>query len=274
MEEFKTRTSRFHIDKYGIIHKNIVEGVNVEPEDVDEDQEMLVKLCNEKKALMVIHGNVYHTMTPEAIERLKVYVAKSRYATAIISTNLGVRIFVETISLLLKTHQAYQIFSTEADALKWLLAIKRNQEKKEKKRLHNIAVAPKQGKTKTSKNYEVHIDKNGILTKKIFSGAHIDLAIAKRAEQKAIKLAGNKKVLALIDRRASYTITKDALHYITKKPMVHYRIATALIAVKPWNTIPKSSASKAPKKAQVKVFNTKAEGIKWLLSLKNKKKAV
>jgi len=267
MEKHKTRTSIFHIDAHGIICKTVIEGVNVLPEDVDEDQQMLEKLSGNKKTYVLVDANAFHTFTPEGLQRLKEYSAR-RHASAMISKSLGVRIFTDTISAALKNNPPYEVFATEKEARKWLLAIKRNREKKTK-HSYNAAIAPKVHKKNNPNALKVHIDKNGILTKKILSGAHVDMKMARRSESQAHKLAGNKRILTLIDRRASYTITASAVKYIRKNTSARYRIATALLAPKKWHA-PSHDIEGKKQTQPVRVFKDKASAIKWLLSLKKK----
>jgi len=266
MEKFKTRTSIFHLTAQGIIYKKVIEGVNVQPEDVEEDQEMLVNLAGRKKALVLVNASAFHTMTPEAIDKLMTFASRSRYATAMVSQSLGVRIFVNTVSFKLKK-VPFEMFTNEAQAIKWLLNTRRDILKKAKKNTHNAAIATRVHKKPVCR---VHIDKNGILIKKIFSGAHVDLKRAILSEKEAHKLAGNKKILALIDQRSSYTITQAAIKFIQSMDS-KYRIATALVAPKQWNLNP---LSKNVSKAQpiVKMFKDKPSAVKWLLSLNTKKR--
>jgi hypothetical protein len=249
----------------------VKEGVNVRPEDVDEDQLALTKLAGSKKALVLVDGSAFHTMTPEAVEKLAGYMGKTRHATAIVSQSLGVRIFVNTISRYLNCKSPFQMFTSETQALKWLMSHKRTAQKRTKRNVSNTSVAPRVHKKPKAKMCEVSIDKNGILTKKVYNGAHLDVDMVKNAEKEAIKLAGGKKILTLVDHRANYTITTAALKYIHKNVRAKYRLATALIAPKPWRVEPEILGKKNSRNLPlVKVFNDKASAVKWLLSLKKK----
>jgi hypothetical protein len=259
MEKFKTRTSIFHMDSYGIVHKEVLEGVNVTPADVDEDQEMLLKLSKGKKALVLVNAQAFHTMTPEAIDKLKGLIIKSRYATAMVSASLGVRIFVDTVAAALKGKIHFQMFDTVPQAIKWLLAVRKQNERPVKRQ-------PTVSKKMRTEVCEVHLDKKGILHKKILAGSHVNLKNIKKSESIGRKLAGSKKVLALIDRRASYTITPAAIKCLQQNVNAKYRIATALVN-------PKSHTLKSVNAGNphVKVFSDRATAIKWLLSFKHKK---
>jgi hypothetical protein len=259
MKQYKTRTSVFHIDNHGIIHKTVIEGVNVSPEDVAEDQEMLQKLSGGKRAYVVVKANAFHTMTPEAINALKEAMGKSRFATAMISRRLGVRIFVDTVSTLTGNNPPFEMFPTESAAVKWILGIMKDN-RKNKKLAFNVSRAPKTPVYKAT--CDLSVDNHGILTKRILDGAHIDLAAARQTEMEALKLVGKKKVLSIVDRSAKYTITKPAIRYLQSMEKNRHYIATALISNKTWPT--KSGTT------SVRVFKDKTSAVKWLLSLKKK----
>ncbi|HXB10462.1 MAG TPA: hypothetical protein VNZ45_00635 [Bacteroidia bacterium] len=259
MEKFKTRTSIFHIDTNGIVHKDVIEGVNVLAADVDEDQKMLLKLSNGKKSLVLVNAMVFHTMTPEAIARLEKLITKSRYATAMVSESLGVRIFVDTVAASLKDKAPFKMFDTIPGAVKWLLTVKKHTERPVKPK-------PALFKKMRTEVCEVYMDSKGILHKKILSGAHVNLTDIKKSESIGRKLAGSNKVLALVDRRAKYTITPAAIKCLQQNVNAKYRIATALVN-------PKSHALKSvnTNNPHVKVFTDKASAVKWLLSFRHKK---
>ncbi len=259
MEKFKTRTSIFHMDSFGIVHKEVIEGVNVMPSDVDEDQEMLMKLSKGKKALVLVNAMAFHTMTPEGIDRLKGFVAKSRHATAMVSQSLGVRIFVDTVASSLKDKAPFKMFGSEPEAVKWLISTKKLSERPVKRKPLTI-------KKLRTEVCEVHMDRKGILHKKILGGSHVNLSAIKKSESIGKKLTGSNKVLALIDRRATYTITPAAIKCLQQNVNAKYRIATALVN-------PKSHSLRSVKAVNphVKVFTDKASAIKWLLSFRHKK---
>jgi hypothetical protein len=264
MKNFKTRTSTFHVDTHGIIHKKVTEGIHVMPEDIDEDDATVLQLSQNKKAYVLVNASVFHTMTPEAIERLKNSSLITRHATALVSESLGVRIFVNTMNII-KEGPPFSLFSNEKEAIKWLLSEKA---KENKKRAVSPAAKTRLKNPSRSQTCKIHIDKHGILTKEILNGVHVDLKTAKKAEKEAEALAGGKKMLTLIDRRASYTVTAGAIKYFKQNAGAKYRIATALISKKPWYNNAVSSQSKAP---LLRTFTDKASAVKWLLSVKKGK---
>lgn len=261
MKQFKTKASTFHVDEHGIIHKAIIEGVNYTTECAKEDQEMLLKLSKGKKALVMVNSEAFYTMTPEGLNDLAVFIGQSRRATAVISSSLGIRIFVDTLNGITRKVPPFRMFETEKEGVKWLLSFK-------KRRMHNPAIGPKHSHKFNTAACEVRLDKNGILIKKIYEGAHINLAIAKKAEAQASKLVGKEKVLALLDRSASYTITPQAVKYLQKNVGSGHRIATALVLSKPGHVQPSTSENNKSKKTPVKVFTNKTTAVKWLLAQK------
>ena len=252
------------MDNYGIIHKLVIEGINATPEDIDEDETVLLKLSKNKKSLLLVNASAFHTMTPEAIQRIKSASSKSRHATALVSKSLGVRIFTKTINSLPQGGPPFRMFDTEKEAIKWLLSFKKSTVAKLRTPPAKIRLKNPGG----NQSCKVHIDKNGILTKKIFKGAHVNIESARKAEKEAAIMAGGKKMLTLIDRRASYTITPAAIKYFEKNAVAKYRLATALISSKSWYG---NTSSPKPNTPPLRTFSNKATAVKWLLSLEKRK---
>jgi len=263
MKKIVTRTSTFHVDTHEIIHKKVTEGVNVTPEDVEEDDAVLLRLRKSSRAYVLVNATAFHTMTPEAVELLKNSSLITRHATALVSESLGVRIFVNTLNMM-KKGPPFSLFSTEKEAVNWLLSEKA---KEGKKQTINVAAKTRLKSPSRGQSCKIHIDKHGILTKEILSGVHVDLKSAQKAEKEAKALAGGKKMLTLIDRRASYTATPEAVNYFKKNVRSKYRIATALISSSPGYNQPSSQ----PNAPLLRVFKDKPSAVRWLLSLKKRK---
>ena len=269
MKEYKTKTAIFYVDEYGIVHKKTRADINIKPEDIEEDEQMLIHLTKGRKAMVMVDSQTFYTFTPEAIKKLAHYMQKSRYATAIISQKLGVRNFVDTVTLITKNNPPFRMFSTKKEAKKWLLSLKTEPLKVRKESRHNAPVSSPESNKLKARAYHVRFDKNGILVKKIHNGAHINLDIAKKSETDVFKLVRNQKVLALVDSSSLYTITKEAVKYLQKEIRSNKtRIATALLYSRPGHVHPSVSARKNKDAPPVKIFNDKAEAVKWLLSFK------
>lgn len=75
---------------------------------------------------------------------------------------------------------------------------------------------------------EITLGDDGILRTRVFEGAAITLKDVKEYYAFTRRMAGDRKVLALVDGRASFSITDEARAYAADQ-MNETRIATALI---------------------------------------------
>lgn len=72
---------------------------------------------------------------------------------------------------------------------------------------------------------------DGILRLKMQEGAHVDLENIKLQHSMFRQLAGDEKLLVLIDGRASFTTSKEAYAYLSEQSAT--RIATAVLTSNP-----------------------------------------
>jgi hypothetical protein len=124
-------------------------------------------------------------------------------------------------------------------------------------------------KMRTSIN-EKWMDKNGILWIKPIEGSFVDLVSLKEDDAINPELTGGKKVLALYDGRANFTITPEARAFVRSGILNKSRIATAVVTDKSFmrilvNFINIFSKPKSP----LKMFNKEKDAINWLNSFKN-----
>ena len=114
------------------------------------------------------------------------------------------------------------------------------------------------------------MDKNGILWIKPIEGSFVDLVSLKEDDAINPELTGGKKVLALYDGRANFTITPEARAFVRSGILNKSRIATAVVTDKSFmrilvNFINIFSKPKSP----LKMFNKEKDAINWLNSFKN-----
>lgn len=118
--------------------------------------------------------------------------------------------------------------------------------------------------------HEISIDSHGIVHIKTREGAHIDVPMLEEINVQSQKLAGKKKVLAMVDATLFHTLTPEATAYLKRGIMDKTRVATAVVSAKVgvhimvdfWNSTEKP-------KNPVRMFSSKEEAEKWLLTFKN-----
>ncbi|MGZ4059110.1 MAG: DUF7793 family protein [Bacteroidia bacterium] len=112
---------------------------------------------------------------------------------------------------------------------------------------------------------EMFIDDDGILRFKMLEGAHITLEKIKEYYEAGNRLAGNKKVLVLIDGQLNYTITDEAKKYSASAEAVQNRIAVAFVTNSVANRLVINLYIKFDKPVvPTKMFSSEAAALKWL----------
>ncbi len=130
-------------------------------------------------------------------------------------------------------------------------------------------------RTQTS---EMFLDEHGILHKTVIEDCHVDLQSLKESDKITRELTKGKKVLMLYDARNHFTLTEDAMEHAQKDIFSKQRIATAIVSTKAAIKITvdyMNNIMKSP--VPIKIFTTKKEALKWLLTFKDKdskKKAI
>jgi hypothetical protein len=125
--------------------------------------------------------------------------------------------------------------------------------------------------TKLSKGHEIHLDAHGIVNIKVIEGAHLNVAILCRLNKNVQKLAGQKRILALIDARRFHTFTPEATSYLKKEIVDKTRIATAVVGNKVAVRLMVDNMTKVQKtKSPIRMFTSEVQARTWLLSVKNK----
>lgn len=104
---------------------------------------------------------------------------------------------------------------------------------------------------------------DGILRIRITEGAAIGLAQARLQFDTIRRLCGDNKVLALIDARASHTVTKEAQAYASQQ--VGNRIATAVVSANSFSKIALNLFLRIFKPAsQFRMFSNEESAVEWL----------
>ena len=108
---------------------------------------------------------------------------------------------------------------------------------------------------------------DGILRLKMQEGAHVDLENIKLQHQMFRQLAGDEKLLVLIDGRASFTTSKEAYAYLSENS--NMRIATAVLTSNPIsramiNTYITVFRPSSP----YRLFTNEAKAVEWLKEMK------
>ncbi|TAL59696.1 MAG: hypothetical protein EPN85_08870 [Bacteroidetes bacterium] len=112
---------------------------------------------------------------------------------------------------------------------------------------------------------EKWVDKNNILWIKVIEGVHIDLPSLIEDASVNLQLTKGKKVLALYDARAFFTITEEARDYVRSGILNKTRIATAVVTNKLGIRIIVNFMNRFKKpKTPLKMFGNEKEALYWL----------
>jgi len=270
------KKSYTEVYEIGRIAKNVIrwqisESARIDKPDLKKGLEIAIELNGgEKKMYHLVITETYGALTDEAKRFLKEEILDElSFATAVVSTKPVVQNTVTHFEKALEIKSPMRLFTKEAEALKWLLDIKQNNEKKK-------TVTTKKTKQPATANrfytrkHEVFIDKYGITHRMVLPDSHIDAAELQKLDTFSRKLNNGDKILLLVNAQPVYTITSDATRYLAKISSKH-RIATAVVSANMnekilINFIVKEGAP------PMKVFSTKADAVKWLLSFKSAKK--
>jgi hypothetical protein len=123
-QQIVTSAHKISREANGIIKRQVIEDAHVDVNEIDECEKMSLKLNNGKKMLVLVDASKFHTLTPEATNFLRKIQSKSRIATAIVSSNLSQKIIANFMND--KSGKTpIKTFSTENEAVKWLLSLKR-----------------------------------------------------------------------------------------------------------------------------------------------------
>ena len=121
----KTQINEKWIDDQGIVWMKAIEGVHMDVEALKEDHQRSLELMGSHKILVMYDARNHFTISPEARAFLsKGILNENRIATAVLSPNLGVRLLVNFMNSINPPKSPIKMFSSEGEALKWLLNIK------------------------------------------------------------------------------------------------------------------------------------------------------
>ncbi|MGP8217049.1 MAG: STAS/SEC14 domain-containing protein [Bacteroidia bacterium] len=125
IEPITTNAYQISRQANGIINWKILADTHIDAQDIVEGEQLSLKLINkrEKKILLLIDANNFHTLSPEAIGYLQKNQVKKRVATALVSNKLSQKIVAGFLAKAAGS-PSIKTFSTEAEAVKWLLSFK------------------------------------------------------------------------------------------------------------------------------------------------------
>ena len=124
-----------------------------------------------------------------------------------------------------------------------------------------------------SESHEVFIDTQGIVHIRVLENAHVDITKMHQMNENIKKLAGGKKILALVDARPFHTMTPEATAYLKKEMIDKTRLASAIISNHLATRLLVDNISKVQKaKSPIRMFSSEVQARAWLMSVKNKGK--
>jgi hypothetical protein len=120
-EKVVNKTTEMHIDNEGILRIAVLEDAEIDIEEAKENFDSAVKLSGGKSMLKLVDARAFFTMTKKARD-----FAASRetnehnIARAVIVHSLANRLLVNFFIRFHKPKSPLRMFSSEAEALKWL----------------------------------------------------------------------------------------------------------------------------------------------------------
>ena len=113
------------------------------------------------------------------------------------------------------------------------------------------------------------LDEEDILHIKFAKGTYIDIEDAINHYAVCNRLAGDRKVLVLIDIRENFTVTDEARKYAASEHALKPRIATAIVTKNHATILAVNLFIKINRPVKpMKLFSSKEKGLKWLRSFK------
>lgn len=119
-----TKTYKISKDKYGIIHRQVIEDAHIDLTDAAEGEVLSLSLNGGKKMLALIDASKFHTLTPTATKYLERAHSTTRIATAVVSKSLSQKIIATAIKHSSVGTTSIQVFATKTEAVKWLRTLK------------------------------------------------------------------------------------------------------------------------------------------------------
>lgn len=120
-EIVKTSVADVWINDDGILYVKLFDGVEINDVDAKGLFDAYEKLgCKKKKVLQLVDAQVDCTITPEGRQVSLKYSKDYLIASAVISSNLAVKLIINFFNNFLKYDVPLKIFGTEQEGLKWL----------------------------------------------------------------------------------------------------------------------------------------------------------
>ncbi len=131
LNKLVTKSHHIFKDNDGIIHVEIIEGAHICLQSIKESGKYIHSYAGNRKELVIVDARKHHTITDEAMSFLKTeMIEKNRLATAVVTDKLGIRIMIDYFTKFLKSKAKVRIFTSEEEALKWLLGFRIRNKKK------------------------------------------------------------------------------------------------------------------------------------------------
>jgi len=120
-EKTETKTATIWVDNEGILHLKLKEGAEVDLAEVEKHFNIYKDLGLQKnKVLQLFEGGSFFSFNSDAMK----YVARNGsdffIASAIVNNSLAIRILFGFFKKFFQQSFPFQMFSTKAEALKWL----------------------------------------------------------------------------------------------------------------------------------------------------------
>ncbi len=118
---YKTNCTTIRIDEEGILCVQVHENAELDREEMESCFDIYRQLgCAEHKILQIIDGNYNFNITKEGREYASEHGKEFFIASALVTTNLAVRLVFNFFMKFYKAELPFRMFKTETEARTWL----------------------------------------------------------------------------------------------------------------------------------------------------------
>lgn len=119
-----TRTAVIYIDQRGILHMEMIDGVEIDYEDAVDNAIVIKRIIGENKALKLIDSRASWTINKKARTFVKEIDSKQTIARAVLTQTTLSSLLNNFFTQLGKSKIPVKFFSNYEDACDWLLSFK------------------------------------------------------------------------------------------------------------------------------------------------------
>ena len=122
--EIKTKINTKWVDEHGILWMKVLDGAHIDLPSLLDDYERGLELIENREVYAIYDATPFFTITAEARDYLNSGVLnKNRKATAVITSNLAVRLLVNFMNRFKQRQSPLNMFPDQASAFDWIMTL-------------------------------------------------------------------------------------------------------------------------------------------------------